>query len=216
VSYRRLQLNAATPAAARHFIERTIEDLYFSDIHAMLRLPLPSQGIVAGQNFAITQVLMAVISSVSTTLYDRNGKSGDLFKSIVEELFPWDEEPSNNVPPIAAACIIYDVFRNPLTHAGGLFVDWRGDQRFLVQKSYAVEVTRLQTQNKTTGHTEEWIEALEVASSRPDMGPTLKVEGAKKVLLVEGLYWCVRRMIQKLTDDTKRMANAEKMLSAYK
>lgn len=157
-----------------------------------------------------------VIAEKRATLYDSNGKSGDLFKSIVEELFPWDEEPSNNVPPIEAAGIIYDVFRNPLTHAGGLFVDWRGDQRFLVQKPYAVEVTRQQTQNKTTGHTEEWIEALEMASSRPDMVPTLKVEGAKKVLLVEGLYWCVRRMIQKLTDDTKRMANAEKMLSAYK
>jgi hypothetical protein len=103
VTYRRLQLNAATPAAVRHFIKRTIEDLYFSDIHAMLRLPLPSQGIVAGQNFAITQVLMAVVSSVSITLYDSKGESGELFKSVVEEFFPWDEEPSNDVPPKAAA-----------------------------------------------------------------------------------------------------------------
>lgn len=215
MTYRRLQLNAATPAAVRHFIKRTIEDLYFSDIHAMLRLPLPSQGIVAGQNFAITQVLMAVVSSVSITLYDSKGESGELFKSVVEEFFPWDEEPSNDVPPKAAAGIIYDVFRNPLTHAGGLFVDWREDQRFLVQKSYAVKVKRRQTQDKTTGHTEEWIEALEVASSRPDMGPTLKVEKAKKVLLVEGLYWCVRHMIQKLTENSERMAGAERMLSAY-
>jgi hypothetical protein len=215
MTYRRLQLNAATPAAVRHFLERTVEDLYFSDIHAMLRLPLSSQGIVAGQNFAITQVLMAVISSVSITLYNSKGESADLFKSVVEEFFPWDEEPSNNVSPKAAAGIIYDVFRNPLTHAGGLFVDWRDGQRFLVQKSYTVKVKRRQPYDKTTGLTEEWIEALEVASSRPEMGPTLKVEEVKKVLLVEGLYWCVRRMIQKLTDNTERMANAEKMLSAY-
>lgn len=220
MSYQRLQLNTATPTAVRHFIERTIEDLYFSDIHAMLRLPLSSQGIVAGQNFAITQILMAVISSVSITLYDSKGASGKLFKSVVEEYFPWDEEPSNNVPSKKeAACTIYDVFRNPLTHAGGLFVESRGnqrdEQRYLKQKSYAVKVERLQTQDKTIGHTEEWIEKLEIVLSRPDIGPTLKVENANKVLLVEGLYWCVRRMIRKLTDDSERMANANKMLSAY-
>ena len=181
----------------------------------MLRLPLPSQGIVAGQNFAITQVLMAVISSASITLYNSKGESGDLFKGVVEEFFPWDEEPANSVPPKAAAGIIYDVFRNPLTHAGGLFVTWRDDQRFLVPKLYAVKVKRGRIQDQQTGPTEEWIEALEVASSRPNMGPTLKVDEVKKVLLVEGLYWCVRRMIQKLTDSTERMATAGRMLSAY-
>lgn len=201
--------------AVRHFVARTIEDLYFSDIHAMLRLPLPEEGVIAGQNFAITQVLMAVVSGVSITLYHNTGESGDLFKAVVEEFFPWDEEPSNDVEPKAAAGIIYDVFRNPLTHAGGLFVDWRNNQRYLVQKSYVVKVKRRLTKDKTTGHTEEWIEALETASVRPEMGPTLKVTQDKKVLLVEGLYWAVRRMIQKLTYNSERMANAERMLNAY-
>jgi hypothetical protein len=182
----------------------------------MLRLPLPSQGIVAGQNFTITQVLMAVISSVSITLYDSKGKSGELFKSVIEEFFPWDEEPSNSVPPKEAAGIIYDVFRNPLTHAGGLFVKRLDDNRFLFPESYTVEVKRRMTQDKTTGHTEEWIEALEVSLSRPNMGSTLSVEDSKRVLLVEGLYWCVRRMIQKLTDHKERMTNTERMLNAYK
>lgn len=74
MGYVRLQLSESTPVAVQHFIERTIEDLYFSDVHAMLRLPLPDKGIVAGQNFAITQVLMAVISGVSITLYDQKGE----------------------------------------------------------------------------------------------------------------------------------------------
>ena len=69
MSYVRMTLNASIPAAVRKFIEGTIEDLYFSDVHAMLRLPLADKGIIAGQNFAITQVLMAVTSSVSVTLY---------------------------------------------------------------------------------------------------------------------------------------------------
>lgn len=215
MSYVRLQLSASTPTAVRHFIERTIEDLYFSDVHTMLRLPLPENGITAGQNFAITQVLMTVISGVSVTLYDQKGKSGDLFKAAVEKYFPWEQEPCNDVPPKAAAGIIYDVFRNPLTHAAGLFMDRRDNQRFLVQKAYSVKVKRRLTQDKTTGHTEEWIESLEAASVRPDMGPTLAVKTDRKVLLVEGLYWCSRRMIQKLTENSEKMLNAERLLSAY-
>jgi len=210
-----MTLNASTPAVVRKFIEGTIEDLYFSDVHAMLRMPLADKGIIAGQNFAITQVLMAVTSSVSVTLYDSKGESGDLFKETVEKFFPWDEEPSKDVPPKAAAGIIYDVFRNPLTHAGGLFFDWRDDQRFLVQKSYYVKVKRWLPKNATTGQTEEWIESLESSSVRPEMGPILKVEKDKKVLLVEGLYWSVRRMIQRLTADTDRMVKAKKLLAAY-
>jgi hypothetical protein len=54
----------------------------------MFRLPLPDQNIKAGQNFAIAQILMAVIGSVSTTLYDQEGETGDLFKGLVEEFFP--------------------------------------------------------------------------------------------------------------------------------
>jgi len=60
MSYARVTLNASTPAVVRKFVEGTIENVYFSDVHAMLRLPLPDSGIIAGQNFAITQVLMAV------------------------------------------------------------------------------------------------------------------------------------------------------------
>jgi len=215
MSYARMTLNVSTPAVVRKFVEGSIENLYFSDVHAMLRLPLADRGIIAGQNFAITQVLMAVTSSVSVTLYDSKGESGDLFKETVEKFFPWDEEPSKDVPPKAAAGIIYDVFRNPLTHAGGLFLDWRDDQRFLVQKSYSVKVKRWLTKDATTGHTEQWIKNLESSRVRPEMGPILKVEKDKKVLLVEGLYWSVRRMIQKLTDDKDRMAKAEKFLAAY-
>jgi len=215
VAYQRLVLDPAAPSAVRHFVERTIEDLYFSDVHAMLRLPLPDKNIMAGQNFSLTQVLMAVIGGVSTTLYDTKGKSGELFRGVVEEFFPWEEEPSNDMPPKAAAGIIYNVFRNPLTHAGGLFMDLRDEQRFLEQKNYSVKIMRCLSENNTIGHPEEWIEALERATKRPDMSPMLRIEKDKKVLLVEGLYWCVRRMIQKLSANSARMARAERFLNAY-
>lgn len=216
MAYKRLMLDSGTPMAVRGFIERTIEDHYFSDVHAMLRLPLPGVGITACQNFSITHVLMAVISGISTTLYATKGKSGELFKGVVEEFFPWGAEPGNGAPPKKAAGIIYDVFRNPLTHAGGLSMDWRGNKRVLARKEYAVKIKRCLTENKTTGHPEKWIEALELAENRPNMGPTLRVEKEKKVLLVEGLYWCVRRMIHKMTADSERMKHAASLLSDYK
>jgi len=37
----------------------------------------------------------------------------------------------------------------------------------------------------------------------------------KKVLLVEGLYWSVRRMIQSLTADTGLIVKAERLLAGY-
>lgn len=160
LTYRCLQLSPSTPMVVRDFITRTIEELCFSDVHAMLRLPLPENGITAGQNFAITQVLMAVISGVSITLYDNVGGSGPLFMDVVEKFFPWDEEPSNDVKPKAAACIIYELFRNPLTHAAGIFTKMRNKGRkttyhFVQKKSYVVKVIRGLPRDKTTGDMEE-------------------------------------------------------------
>ena len=146
VTYRCLQLSPSTPMVVRDFVTRTIEDLCFSDVHAMLRLPLPDNGITAGQNFAITQLLMAVVSGVSITLYDNVGGSGPLFMGVVEKFFPWDEEPSNDVERNTAAGIIYNVFRNPLSHGAGVFTEKRDKRRkttrYLVHKPYVVKVVR--------------------------------------------------------------------------
>jgi hypothetical protein len=215
VAYTKLQLGPSTPATVRKFINGSVENLYFSDVHAMFRLPLPDQNIGAGQNFAIAQILMAVIGSVSTTLYNQDGETGDLFKRLVEEFFPWDAEPNLEVTRRAAAGIVYDVFRNPLTHSAGLFINWRGNKRYLVHKKYVVKVKRLLDENKTKGHTEEWLENLEASQTRPQMGQTLKVVSHKKVLLVEGLYWGTRRMIEKITTDASKMQKADKFLKSY-
>lgn len=176
---------------------------------------MPNENIVAGQNFAIAQVLMAVISGVSTTLYDSEGEPGKLFTAVVEKCFPWHMEPKGGVPPKAAAAIIYDVFRNPLTHNAGVYFERYGNKRRLVQKKYIVKVGRLLNKDKTAGHAEDWIEKLEASRSRPRFGPTLKVAPHKKVLLVESLYWGVRHMIEQLTADQSRMQKAAQLLKPY-
>jgi hypothetical protein len=46
------------------------------------------------------------------------------------------------------------------------------------------------------------------------MSATVTLAPHKKVLLVEGLYWGVRRMIENLTVDPKRMQVAEDFLAS--
>ena len=214
MAYVNIELPVTIPINVQKFIQERVEPLYLMDVHAMFRLPLPNQEIYAGLNFAIAQILSAVISGISVTLYEHAGEPGELFKRVIEEYFPWDQE-NCSVSPIGAANIIYDVFRNPLAHAAGLSIEWRGNNRYLVESSTVEKVKRRLTDNKTVGHTEEWLEKLERSLSRPNMGPTLVVEGNKKVLLIEGLYWCIRRMIQKLASDEERMAIANTFLRNY-
>lgn len=215
MAYFPLKLDPSTPAAVEVFVRKAIEALYLSDVHGMLRLPLPHERIEAGQNFAATQVLMGVIAGVSTILFQNKGESGDLFKGLVEEFFPWDEEPTKDRSKKASAAIVYDVFRNPLTHSAGLMMNWQNNTRFLVQKQYVVKLKRLLANGKISGHSEDWLERFESSASRPSMGPTLTVQPHKRVLLVEGLYWGTRRMIEKLSADAPRMQSANRLLMPH-
>lgn len=127
MSYKSLILDPATPPRVREIIER-VEKLRFSDVHSMLRLPIGNHGLRARCNFAITDVLTAVIAGASTVLYDqKTSHVGERFKGVLEDYFPWDLEPKTSVPPPVGAAAIYHVFRNPLTHDWGL--DLKNTQR---------------------------------------------------------------------------------------
>ena len=73
-------------------LTRRLEDHYFRDVHAMLRLPAPKLDISAGCNFAIAQVLAAVVSGVSVTLYSHLGSKGNRFKGLLVDYYPWSDE----------------------------------------------------------------------------------------------------------------------------
>ncbi len=187
-----------------------IESLSFSDVHSMLRLPIHNYRLSAGCNFAIAHVLMAVIGGVSTTLYRHTGKVGERFTGVLVDYFPWDLEPSGSVSPKDGADAIYEVFRNPLTHDLGLD---------LKKKSTGLKVKfkRLKTSTRKgtdRGLTERQIESLERSQVRPTMSATVTLASDKKVLLIEGLYWGLRRMIERLTADQKRMSAAEQFLAS--
>ena len=213
--YVSLTLPESTPTSVCNYIRHNVESLYFADVHAMLRLPLPTMGITAGQNFAVAQVVLAVISAVSTCLYKSEGESGPLFREVVEQYFPWDQETGSGAPK-AVAGTIYDVFRNPLTHSAGIYLERREERRYVAVKKYRVGIRRVTSSGGLEGMDEAWIENLERSQIRPAMlGPTLERSETSSLLLVEGLYWCTRRMVERLCQDPERMKSADVFLQTF-
>ncbi len=98
MSYQPLNLDSATPSAVRRLINR-LERLSFSDVHTMLRLPVPNYRLDAGCNFAITHVLTTAIGGISTTLYRQGNKDNERFQGLLVDYYPWKLEPRQDVSP---------------------------------------------------------------------------------------------------------------------
>ena len=204
MAYRALPLSGVAGPRARDLIRR-LEDHYFRDVHAMLRLPAPDLDISAGCNFAIAQVLASVVSGVSVTLYAQAGSKGQRFKGLLVDYYPWAEETMPERNDAEYAKMIYALFRNPLTHDLGLDLE----RKHFTQK---VVVKRLTTKAGTVGHSERGVESLESAARPPRLSPLLHLEEGRVVLLVEAFYWGVRKMLLNLSADAARVSAAEKFL----
>jgi hypothetical protein len=205
MAYIPLAIDPETPLAVRALIS-SVEDHYFSDVHTMLRLPQANQGLTAGCNFAITQVLAAVVAGISVTLYDtQTTETGVRFKGLLRDYYPWSREPNNNVRPEEGGELIYHVFRNPLSHDLGLDLENK-------RKTREVVITRLA--NAVSGLTERQIEDLERNIGLVTLTPTLTLTPDRADLLVEAFYWGVRTMIEHLCRDNRRMRAAQTFLDS--
>jgi hypothetical protein len=173
----------------------------------MLRLPDFDLGLLAGCNFAITQVLAAAVSGISVTLYRQNGGSGIRFKGLLKDYYPWAKEPGNMVLPEAGANVIYSVIRNPLTHDLGLDLENK-------RQGQKIVIKRLSTDNKRKGLPEHFIEQLESPNRPSPMSPTVRVLSGKTIVLVEAFYWGVRQMVEQLSYDIPRIKSAETFLKS--
>ena len=186
---------------------RRLEDHYFRDVHAMLRLPAPAIEVTPGCNFAIAQVLASVVSGVSVTLYEHSGQKGARFKGLLVDYYPWSEEPQSPEDVPECARLIYALVRNPLTHDLGLDLETK-------RHTQKVVVKRLTTDQGRCGHTEAGVEALEAKARPPRMSPTIKIQAHRVVLLVEAFYWGIRRMLLNLNADKRRISAAEAFLKS--
>jgi hypothetical protein len=206
MTYRALAIDQATPPRVKALI-RALESHYLSDVHTMLRLPDFDRDLMAGCNFAITQVLAAAVSGISVTLYSQNGGSGIRFKGLLKDHYPWAQEPGSMVSSQEGANVIYSVIRNPLTHDLGLDLENKRQGRKIVIK-------RLATDNKRKGLPEHFIEQLESPNRPSPMSPTVRVLSGKTVVLVEAFYWGVRQMVEQLSRDISRIQSAETFLKS--
>lgn len=204
MGYQPLALHLSTPLSVKRLIDR-LERLSFSDVHTMLRLPVRNYRLDAGCNFAIAQVLMTAIGGISTTLYRQGNSDSERFRGLLRDHYQWQLEPTRDVTADEAARIIYQVFRNPLTHDLGL--DLHG-------RSTGIKVKVKRLQRSQGGLPELWIEKLEKAKTRPRMSSTVTVRPDAKVLLVEALYWGLRRMVEAMTRDAQLMGRAEAFLAS--
>lgn len=202
--YKPLAIDPAAPARVKSLM-RALENHYFSDVHTMLRLPDPDQGLTAGCNFAIAQVLAAAVSGISVTLYSHKGGSGVRFRGLLEAYYPWASEPGNAVSAGAGASTIYSVIRNPLTHDLGLDLENKRQGQKIILKRLV---------NDRNGLPEKFIEQLETANRPSPMSPTVVVGAASTVVLVEAFYWGVRQMVELLTRDSSRMQAADAFLAS--
>lgn len=206
MAYQPMVLDPSTPATVTRLVG-LLERVSFRDVHTILRLPMAASTLGAACNFAIAHVLLATIGGISTTMY-RSGKTdGERFKSLLRDHYPWNREPTHDVTPAEAARMIYEVFRNPLTHNLGLDLFGKSQGAKLVVK-------RLRSGSDGDGMSEQWIERLEAGPGRPRMSSTVTVrpDGAR-VLLVEALYWGVRRMVESMAREAHLMKKAENFLA---
>lgn len=215
MAYFELDIPASTPSEIRSIIRDSF-DLYFADVHAMLRLPLPIANIYSGCNFPVALTLFAALSAASRMLFPCAGPDGDAFVQLVAAWFPWESEPTGALQGENAARILYDDFRNPLVHSAGLAMRPRGggeNRHYIFYTPTGHRVVQ-----KKEGLPEDELEQIERSKTRPaSWGPTLVRENNDGVsitgFLLEGLYWGCRRMISNLCADTTVMGAARAALA---
>lgn len=84
MTYPRIQIVPKVDASIRELVERRV-DLYLSDVHAMLRLPLSEAGIDAGCNFAIAATLCSVVDGLSRIFLVTTKGAGEAFRNVLAE-----------------------------------------------------------------------------------------------------------------------------------
>ena len=112
-------------------------------------LPIESLGIDGGCNFVVALAMCNMISGIARVLYTPAGQiprgrdgAAIRFKSILRDFFSW-ELAENREGKIN---ILYDVFRNPLTHSLGVQDEPRKRRVWILKSPLdEAQITELET-----------------------------------------------------------------------
>lgn len=194
---------------------------HLKQAHYLLAVTYPSDGTTPDCHFGTSAAVMTLltIAAVSVLRYfdlDANKKADhrkDLtaksdrgsFIETVEQYFPWDRvtveddkhRPTSELPKLAAT-ELYEVFRNPLVHAGGMTSKpgFKGspDDFFRSPKINHV------FPGLATPHGNE--AAIADYCSVALCGDVLlKMEAFQSIVYSRTLYWCTRKMIENFAAD---------------
>lgn len=182
-------------------IQRVIEP-YLTEAHYLLAATRPGEGPSNHFPYACALMLLGTIAATSALdNFERTGKkrTGDKteFVNCLRDHFPWncvsidDDKFRPQAELVQATCVtLYEVFRCPLFHSGGL-VDSMATTPVIVKAHPG---------NKDIEVAEQRV--AELARQTDLKGQCLmRMEFKRSTLYVDCLYWCVRRMVEQYSLD---------------
>jgi hypothetical protein len=191
-------------------------DPRLSDVHALLRLPLPELGITGTGHFTIAATLFECIEGVSAVLFPRTGNPSKTFLECMMGHYGVEgNEPSGALPTQRVATELLFAFRNPMQHCLGLAL--RHPDRQGVREPFVMP-HELLVFRETSSLAQAKLEALE-RQPWPEWlhCPTLQMREQNTMCLsVEAFYVGTRRLIESVLADERAMVFAEEFLQAYR
>jgi len=192
MAYVPLKIAPTTPPSVQDFLTQKLDRHFLRPVHALLLAPTPPAGEFHG---TIANVLLEVVSGISELTRTR-GRSGEKFRWLLVQHYPWADEQVTGADVMTCADLIYSSFRNQFVNALG--VDGDGNRLTLAGEGFA---------------SEEALTAFEESRVRLfGLARTVELTGGGAILRIRELYWGVRRMIESCTGDVAAMAAAEAYL----
>lgn len=212
-----LKLAATAPNA----LIQVASEEHLKQAHYLLALTYPSDGTTPDCHFGTSAAIMTLLTIAAVSVLrhfdldankkadhrkDKTAKSDrDAFTETVEQYFPWDHvtveddkhRPLSELPKLASK-ELYDVFRNPLVHAGGM----TSNPRFKGRTDDFFRTPRINHvfPGLATPHENETaIEDYCHVALRGDV--LLKMEDFQSIVHSRTLYWCTRKMIENFAAD---------------
>jgi hypothetical protein len=177
---------------------------FFHDVRSMLRLPIPSEGLVAACNWTLTEILCSVISGVSRVFQAPSAKTGDLFGQILS-YYPDESALPRALPTSDVQAELYETFRCNLAHSLGLSVDRVGNPTPLARRTSVARGTE--------GLDDARIGLLEQPARPSWLPPTLELNDGILRLYPEALYYGTRCLVIAVCSDSARVADASRFIA---
>src|SRR5262245_13168500 len=182
-------------------------DMQFSDVRALMKLPLPEQGLPAGCTFIAAAALANLIGGFAEVLYavppslNSAKQSGARLLALLKDLYPWQSGERRR----AKARALYYFVRNPLVHNLGI-----DDPRRLKKEMRRIPIRK-------RGLTDRQLIELETANIPPPWA-VLAVRQIERrwIIYVPALYWGVFHLLQRITEQPTHMRYAQALLVRYR